>query len=46
MDLLTKLEILTGAAKYDAACTSSGQDRSGVAGALGSACSAGICHSF
>ena len=46
MELLTKLEILTGAAKYDAACTSSGHSRAGVAGALGSACSAGICHSF
>lgn len=46
MELLKKLEILTGAAKYDAACTSSGQSRAGVPGMLGSACSAGICHSF
>ena len=28
MDLFTKLEILTDAAKYDVACTSSGVDRS------------------
>ncbi|MCL2379721.1 MAG: putative DNA modification/repair radical SAM protein, partial [Coriobacteriia bacterium] len=40
------LEILTGAAKYDAACTSSGVNRSALPGLLGSACSAGICHSF
>ena len=46
MELLEKLEILTGAAKYDAACTSSGQSRAGAPGALGSACNAGICHSF
>jgi len=41
-----KLEILTGAAKYDAACTSSGVNRSALPGQLGSACSGGICHSF
>ena len=41
-----KLEILTGAAKYDVACTSSGVDRAGQKGALGSAVSCGICHSF
>ena len=41
-----KLEILTDAAKYDVACTSSGVDRAGVKGQLGSAAKAGICHSF
>ncbi len=46
MDLLEKLEILTDAAKYDVACTSSGTDRSGQKGKLGSAVSCGICHSF
>ena len=46
MELLDKLRILTGAAKYDVACTSSGVDRKGVPGALGSAVAAGICHSF
>ncbi len=46
MDLFEKLEILTDAAKYDVACTSSGVDRPGQPGALGSAVKAGICHSF
>ena len=46
MDMETKLEILSDAAKYDAACTSSGSDRRGKAGALGSASAAGCCHSF
>lgn len=46
MDIFEKLEILTDAAKYDVACTSSGVDRPGVKGKLGSAVKAGICHSF
>ena len=41
-----KLEVLTAGAKYDVACTSSGVDRKGVPGQLGSAVKAGICHSF
>lgn len=41
-----KLKILTDAAKYDAACTSSGVTRSGRSGMLGSASESGICHSF
>ncbi len=41
-----KLRILTDAAKYDVSCTSSGVERKGKAGALGSASEAGICHSF
>lgn len=41
-----KLKILTDAAKYDVACTSSGVDRSGVKGKIGSAVACGICHSF
>ena len=45
-ELLKKLEVLTDAAKYDVACTSSGVDRSGRPGALGNAVKAGICHSF
>jgi len=45
-NLERKLEILTGAAKYDAACTSSGVNRSALPGQLGNACSGGICHSF
>ena len=43
---MEKLELLTDAAKYDVACTSSGVDRVGVKGQLGSAVAAGICHSF
>lgn len=46
MDLFEKLEILTDAAKYDVACTSSGVDRAGQKGVLGNAVKAGICHSF
>lgn len=46
MDLMQKLEILTDAAKYDVACTSSGSSRSARKGQLGNALSAGICHSF
>lgn len=41
-----KLEILSDAAKYDVACTSSGVDRRGKEGFLGNSCSAGICHAF
>lgn len=41
-----KLEILSDAAKYDVACTSSGVDRRGQKGMLGNSCSAGICHTF
>lgn len=46
MDLMEKLEILTDAAKYDVACTSSGVDRPAQKGKLGNAVKAGICHSF
>ena len=46
MDLMDKLRILADSAKYDAACTSSGVDREGKAGMLGSAVGCGICHSF
>jgi len=46
MNVTEKLEILAGAAKYDAACTSSGVNRSSKAGSLGSAAACGICHSF
>ena len=41
-----KLEILSDAAKYDVACTSSGADRRGKKGYLGNSCAAGVCHSF
>ena len=41
-----KLKILTDAAKYDVACTSSGVQRRGKKGHLGNSSEAGICHSF
>ncbi|MBQ8800545.1 MAG: putative DNA modification/repair radical SAM protein [Lachnospiraceae bacterium] len=41
-----KLEILSDAAKYDVACTSSGMQREGKKGELGNSVAAGICHSF
>lgn len=46
VDVMEKLEILTASAKYDVACTSSGSDRKGQAGSLGSTAAMGICHSF
>lgn len=46
LSLEEKLQILSDAAKYDAACTSSGVDRQGVRGTIGSASACGICHSF
>lgn len=46
MELMDKLTILTDAAKYDAACTSSGLDRTARPGRLGSTTMAGCCHSF
>ncbi len=46
MDTMEKLRILTDAAKYDVACTSSGVNRAGAKGQLGSAAACGICHSF
>ena len=46
MDVLDKLKILTDAAKYDVACTSSGNDRKNDGKGLGSAVGCGICHTF
>lgn len=46
IDLYEKLTILSDSAKYDVACTSSGVERSGRQGSIGSATKAGICHSF
>lgn len=45
-DLMEKLAILTDAAKYDVACTSSGVDRRGKGHGMGNSVAAGICHSF
>lgn len=46
MPLEDKLNILTDAAKYDVACTSSGVDRKGDGKSIGNCVAAGICHSF
>lgn len=46
MDTRERLSILTEAARYDVACTSSGVDRDAVLGHLGSTSCGGICHSF
>lgn len=46
MDIKTKLEILSDAAKYDVSCSSSGSNRKSQKGNLGSTNSSGICHSF
>lgn len=46
MSLMEKLGILTDAAKYDVACTSSGVERRGDGTGMGNAVKAGICHSF
>ncbi|MCM1182758.1 MAG: putative DNA modification/repair radical SAM protein [Roseburia sp.] len=43
---MEKLEILSDAAKYDVACTSSGVDRRGNGRDMGNCLAAGICHSF
>jgi putative DNA modification/repair radical SAM protein len=46
VDVFDKLKILTDAAKYDVACTSSGVNRKAVSGGIGSSVACGICHSF
>lgn len=46
LPLERKLEILSDAAKYDVACTSSGVERKGQGGSMGNTAACGICHSF
>ena len=46
MSIEEKLDILSDAAKYDVACTSSGVDRKGDGKHMGNAVAKGICHSF
>lgn len=46
MSIMDKLGILTDAAKYDVACTSSGNERKGDGTGMGNTIKAGICHSF
>ena len=46
MTVYEKLNILTDAAKYDVACTSSGTERKSDGTGIGSCQQSGICHSF
>lgn len=46
MTMYEKLNILTDAAKYDVACTSSGTSRSNDGTGMGNCQQSGICHSF
>ena len=46
MSVMEKLGILSDAAKYDVACTSSGVERNGNGKDLGNCVAGGICHSF
>lgn len=46
MTVQKKLEVLSDAAKYDVACTSSGVDRSGGGSGIGNSVACGICHTF
>ena len=46
LEIEKKLEILSDAAKYDVACTSSGVERKGSQEGMGNATHCGICHSF
>ena len=46
MSIYDKLNILTDAAKYDVACTSSGVSRKNDGTGIGSCKLSGICHSF
>lgn len=46
MSVMDKLGVLSDAAKYDVACTSSGVERNGNGKDLGNCVAGGICHSF
>ena len=46
MSMYDKLNILTDAAKYDVACTSSGTSRNNDGTGMGNCRQSGICHSF
>lgn len=46
LPLVDKLKILSDAAKYDVACTSSGTQRENDGKGMGNCTKAGICHSF
>lgn len=46
MEIQEKLKILSGAAKYDVSCSSSGSTRKNTPKGIGNASESGICHSF
>ena len=46
LPVMEKLKILSDAAKYDVACTSSGTSRGNNGKGIGNCFDAGICHSF
>ena len=46
LPLMEKLKILSDAAKYDVACTSSGVTKVNQGSGIGNAMESGICHSF
>jgi putative DNA modification/repair radical SAM protein len=46
MDIQEKLQILSGAARYDASCASSGCGREGISRRIGNTSQGGICHSW
>ena len=46
LSVMDKLAILSDAAKYDVACTSSGSERSNNGQGIGNTIKGGICHSF
>lgn len=46
MSIQKKLEVLSFAAKYDVACTSSGSERKGNNSGIGNSLACGICHTF
>lgn len=46
LSIAEKLTILSDAAKYDVACTSSGTDRQNDGTGIGNCVKAGICHTF
>lgn len=46
LPLEQRLEILADSAKYDVSCSSSGSNRAGKAGALGTTSASGICHTW
>lgn len=46
LSITDKLAILTAAAKYDVACTSSGSERANNGRGIGNTVKSGICHAF